>query len=991
MEDGPDRARRSPTSGGRRRAPETASGGRRRAPDPETPDDVLSRHGLLGSAPEEDVPPAPPAPPGSRAARRRAEEEREAAAARPAPPPVAGSRPPGGRAARREAAEASDAGYASPPATRPDSGRRALDPEQAAPRHGGRTSDSGRHSARGVPPLDAGRSMPPPPPPPTPVPPRAAREPVRPDAPAGDTPRRRRSAPDRPGAQSTFDESTFDAGAPVSDSGRRYAQPPAPDASTRRRAAPDAPGPIADSGGGRAQPPAATPEATTRVRAATPRSGADTPVPETGHRRARPTAAPPEATRAPATGPRSIPEPDAPVTPSGRRHAQPPAATAEATTRVRATAPRPGSDAPTSGPGVRRPQPPAVAPEATTRVRATRPAADADAPVSNPGPRRPQPPAAAPEATTRVRATPPRPAADPAGPISHPVPRVPQPPAPESTTRVRAAQPTGDASVSDSGRSQAQPPADATTRVRASSSSQAPDRSEQAELTRRSERESVANRATHIDETLTRLTAAHAGLNLPAREGSEAAEPVAPRRRVRITAGRVLGAAAALIVFVATTAGWGAKGWLETSIRNAAALDPDSSSVVDANSQQGDENVLIVASDGDTAAPAAPGAPETGADTVTVAHIPAGGGPMVVLSVPNNLEINRPPCERWDGGSASYADEPERAEARTQLLSALDVGGPRCVTRVVQQLTGLAVTKYIGVDLAALGTMADAVGGANVCVTKPVVDGVLGPVVPNTGATTLSGVRAADFARAADVQGDPPSDYGRIERQQQLLASVLEKAVSGTGLLDISQLSALRPALGNAVVTDGAGIDEVLALALSLQKLDAEGVTFAATPTATDPNNPDRPVLRDTDAAKLFTAVREDSPLPEQEGDPHGAPSGPAPSDLKVDVLNASDKAGLAGKVGETLGSLGFGVGEVGNADQPTPQTVIRFSPDQAAAAALLASTVPSATSVPDPGTSGVLQLVLGRSFDDVVRAPAEPIALQADGPPVTAETATCS
>jgi LCP family protein required for cell wall assembly len=805
-------------------------------------------------------------------------------------------------------------------------------------------------------------------------------------APSADVPARGRAAGPRP---------TFDAAAPVSESGRRHAQPPAPGESTRRRAA-DAAGPIADSGGRRARPPAATPDATTRVRAATPGSGADAPVPESGRRRGRPAAAPPEATRAAATGPRAIPEPNAPIAPSGRRHAQPPAATTEATTRVRATAPHPGPDAPPSGPGVRRPPPPAAAPEATTRVRATRPTADADAPVSNPGPRRPQPPAAAPEATTRVRATPPRPAADTAGPVSHPVPRVPQPPAPEATTRVRAAKPSPDASVSDSGRSPAQPPADATTRVRASGSSQAPDRSEQAELTRRSERESAANRATHIDETLTRLTAAHAGLDLPAREGSEAAEPTAaPRRRVRITAGRVLGAAAALLVFAATSAGWGAKGWLETSIRNAAALDPESSSVVDAASQQGDENVLIVASDGDTAAPAAPGAPEAapaGADTVTVAHIPAGGGPMVVLSVPNDLQINRPPCERWDGGSASYLDVPPvPAEARTQLLSALDVGGPRCVTRVVQQLTGLAITKYVGVDLAALGTMADAVGGANVCVTRPVVDGVLGPVVPNTGATTLSGVRAADFARAADVQGDPPSDYGRIERQQQLLASVLGKSVSGTGLLDLSRLSALRPALGNAVVTDGAGLDEVLALALSLQKLDAEGVAFAATPTATDPNNPDRPVLRDTDAAKLFTAVREDSPLPEQEGDPHGAPSGPAPSDLEVDVLNASDRSGLAGKVGETLGSLGFGVGEVGNADTPTPQTVIRFSPDQAAAAALLASTVPSATSVPDPGTNGVLQLVLGRSFDDVVRAPAEPVALQADGPPVTTSTASCS
>jgi LCP family protein required for cell wall assembly len=590
----------------------------------------------------------------------------------------------------------------------------------------------------------------------------------------------------------------------------------------------------------------------------------------------------------------------------------------------------------------------------------------------------------------------------------------------QPTTRSRTTTPghDPDAAISTSGRRRAQPStpiagapipgaaavgnAEATTRVRvaetdsAAGSSRALDRSEQAERTRRTERESgTGNRASHIDETLTRLTAAHAGLTLPRRDGGDEPElpPPAPKRRPRLTAGRLLAGALALLVFATTTFGWGAEGWLESSIRNAAALDPESGSIVDADTQLGDENVLIVATDAgsDPAAGAGTaGGTGAGADSVTVAHIPAGGGPLVVLSVPDGLEINRPPCERWDPATASYLDQTERAEARTQLRSALDVGGPRCATRVVQQLTGLAITKYVGIDLDALSAMADAVGGATVCVTKPVVDGALGPIVPDPGATTLEGVRAADFARAADVQGDPPSDYGRIERQQQLLAAVLNKAVSGAALLDVAQLVALRPALGKAVVTDGAGLDEVLAMATSLRKLDADGVTFASVPTTGDTNNPGQTVLRDADAAQLFTALRQDSALPEQARDLRAADSGPVPADVTVEVLNASARAGLAGKVGETLSSLGFGVGQVGNAGQPTPQTVIRFSPDQAAAAALLATTVPSATSVPDPGTNGVLQLVLGKSFDDVVRAPAQPIALQADAPSVTPATATC-
>ncbi|WP_433557683.1 LCP family protein [Pseudonocardia xinjiangensis] len=738
------------------------------------------------------------------------------------------------------------------------------------------------------------------------------------------------------------------------------------------------------------QPPAAAlDQATSRVRATPPRVDPDTsgPFSDPGRRHAPP---PTPAGGRPGI-PRTAPDTGGPFSDPGRRHAPPPT---PAGGRPRTA---PDTSGPISDPGRRVPPPPPTA-DATTRVRAAAPRVDPDAPSSDPGRRGAPPPTPA-----GGRPGIPRTAPDTGGPISEPGRRhLPPPPPTEATTRVRAATPRVDPDtsgpISDPGVDQG------TTRVRPSSSatgsSRALDRSEKAERARRADRDSeTGNRASHIDETLTRLTAAHAGLSLPARDGEEEPEPkVVARRRPRITVSRVLAGVAALLVFATTSVGWGTKGWLESSIRNAAALDPESSSVVDAEAQQGDQNVLIVASDGDTAATAAAGAapgavPEAtggGADTVTVAHIPAGGGPLAVLSIPNNLEINRPPCERWDAGSASYLDETERAEARTHLLSALDVGGPRCVTRVVQQLTGLAITKYVGVDLDSLGAMADAVGGANVCVTRPVVDGVLGPVVPDAGTATLEGVRAADFARAADVQGDPSSDSGRIERQQQLLASVLTKAVAGAGLLDVSRLAALRPALGKAVVTDGAGIDEVLALATSLHKLDAEGVQFAVAPTASDPNSPGRSVLRDTDAAQLFTALREDTPLPEQARDPDAASTGPSPADVKVSVLNASDKSGLATQVGETLGSLGFSVGDVGNADQPTPQTVIRFSPDQAAAAALLASTVPSATSVPDPGTSGELQLVLGRSFDDVVRAPAEPVALQADGPAVTAATATC-
>jgi hypothetical protein len=286
----------------------------------------------------------------------------------------------------------------------------------------------------------------------------------------------------------------------------------------------------------------------------------------------------------------------------------------------------------------------------------------------------------------------------------------------------------------------------------------------------------------------------------------------------------------------------------------------------------------------------------------------------------------------------------------------------------------LAITRYVGLDLGAVEGLSTAMQGVELCVPTPVVDGTLGTIVAEPGTGELEGVRAADFVRALDVAGDPAAtEFGRIDRQQEFLAAVLDRILDERSLLDVGQVSALRPALREALLVDGGGLDEALALSRSLRGLDGPGVVFAVTPTTGGTDGVGNAVLRDADAAAVFAAVREDRELPEQADDPLEAVAGPAPADVRVQLLNASDVPGRAEQVGTTLGTLGFGVGDVGNADQPTNDTIIKFSPDQAAGAALLASTVPSATSVPDPGSSGVLQLVLGRSFDDVIQPPAAP------------------
>jgi hypothetical protein len=68
----------------------------------------------------------------------------------------------------------------------------------------------------------------------------------------------------------------------------------------------------------------------------------------------------------------------------------------------------------------------------------------------------------------------------------------------------------------------------------------------------------------------------------------------------------------------------------------------------------------------------------------------------------------------------------------------------------------------------------------------------------------------------------------------------------------------------------------------------------------------------------------------------------------------------------------------------------VRFSPDRSAQAQAIAELVPTARLVPDTGTSGSLQLVLGTSFDGTVRTPAQGGATATARQPATAPPVTC-
>jgi LCP family protein required for cell wall assembly len=338
-----------------------------------------------------------------------------------------------------------------------------------------------------------------------------------------------------------------------------------------------------------------------------------------------------------------------------------------------------------------------------------------------------------------------------------------------------------------------------------------------------------------------------------------------------ILTGRVAAVVVAALVFLATGAAWGTKTWFNSKFNEIAALDQNSADIRNAAGQTGDENFLIVGSDTRAGAAAenvgnAEGTPGARADTVMLAHVPADRSRAAVVSFPRDLEVDRPACQRWDPATGQYGEEMPPDDT-VKLNSVYALGGPKCLTKLVQQVSGMRMNHFVGIDFNGFKGMVDAIGGVTVHIEEPIIDTVLGKVITEAGDVTISGDQALDYVRARHVVGDPTSDYGRIERQQGFLQSLLTKTMSREVLFDPGKLTGFVNSFAASTFGENIGIDQLLTLAQSMQGLDPGSVKFETIPTVGEANERGNEVLREEMSDELFRALIENKPLPSEVQD----------------------------------------------------------------------------------------------------------------------------
>lgn len=496
----------------------------------------------------------------------------------------------------------------------------------------------------------------------------------------------------------------------------------------------------------------------------------------------------------------------------------------------------------------------------------------------------------------------------------------------------------------------------------------------------------------------------------PATESfDDGAEGPKRRRRPLLLAARSTAALAAVVALATTGGAWQWSTSKNARLNTISALDQNSTDIRDPGGQYGDEDFLIVGLDSRLGDNANMGAGTTDdadgvrSDSVMLVNIPANRKRVVAVSFPRDLAITPMQCEAWNPATGKYGPlydpktqtyGPKTVYTETKLNSAFAFGGPKCLVKEVQKLSGLNINHFVAVDFSGFAKMVDALGGVEVCSKTALHDYELGTVLDHGGRQVLDGPTALNYVRARQVTTEINGDYGRIKRQQLFVSSLLRSLISEDTLLNPNKLNDVVNMIISDTFVDNVKTKDLVQLGQSLQGIAAGHVTFVTVPTGVTDENGDEPP-RMADMRALFDAVINDDPLPEENDQnaqnlsaspttgPSKAPTtkktpAPAPeaqheqitttspSGVTVRVSNATTQSGLAATATTQLKRDGFNVMSPDDYPSSVSGTTVLFSPGNEEAAATVASSFANAKVQRVSGYGQVVQVVLGPDFQSV-------------------------
>ncbi|MEJ5945829.1 LCP family protein [Pseudokineococcus basanitobsidens] len=252
-------------------------------------------------------------------------------------------------------------------------------------------------------------------------------------------------------------------------------------------------------------------------------------------------------------------------------------------------------------------------------------------------------------------------------------------------------------------------------------------------------------------------------------------------------------------------------------------------------------NILLVGSDSREGTTIGGDAPGARTDSILLLHVPSGGGPDVLVSIPRD----------------SYVDVPGYYE--TKINAAFSLGGAPLLVDTVEEATGLHVDDYVETGFTGFAGIVDAVGGVEMCPETAIEDPKARLDIP-AGCQEMDGDTALGYARTR--YEDPRGDIGRAERQRELMAAIADEGASPGLLLNPFRALPTARAGGEALtVDDGTGLWDLVTFARGMRGASsADGISMAVPVASTDRiTNSGQVVDWDEEQADaLWSALRED-------------------------------------------------------------------------------------------------------------------------------------
>jgi LCP family protein required for cell wall assembly len=383
-------------------------------------------------------------------------------------------------------------------------------------------------------------------------------------------------------------------------------------------------------------------------------------------------------------------------------------------------------------------------------------------------------------------------------------------------------------------------------------------------------------------------------------------------------------------------------------------------------------------------------------DTIMLVHISPGRHRVTVMSIPRDTMVPMYQCGSGPGYTGQQADP----NSFVQINSLLQIGGPTCLWKTVEQVTGVRIDHFIGIGMLGFVKVVNDLGGVNVCLPFNVNDPVSGLNLEQ-GEQHINGIQALAFWRTREDIGNG-SDLERIQRDQFMSAQVV-KGVLHSGLLSnpIRLLSVVIDAAASMTTDSGMTVSDLVQIGESFRSLSGQNVQFITVPHEAWPPDPNRVEFMQPQAGQVFGAIARDKTVPKVSETPGPSASGGAqvlttsPSNVKVEVLNGSGVSRVASEAATGLTSRGFVV--TGTGDAPNfayTSSVIEYSSaaDKAAVNTLEKELTHVTTLQVASLTPGTVDLILGSDFTGLVpETPQSPATQQVSATPAVQPSSAAS